>query len=254
MSHDDAPTPERCTLNGFMNNFVECLERLSVAVQCSSDADPPSPESVARIQAGEKSVAYWPSSPRMRALEQFDEQAMPALESWYAPSLTEARNKDALAAVAPVLREALASIKRMRHAAAQAKPQHDATLLAARDAAHSAFAEMEAVRSLVLEEGTQEQPVSEVFGEHRGQVTTGLAPASRAAWDSYQWALSKRPDLHDATDKEAFEYIVQHYPDRTYADAEYWNWSRYLRIARKAHGEQMNSSRAGRRGRSIMGP
>jgi hypothetical protein len=79
--------------------------------------------------------------------------------------------------------------------------------------------------------------------------TKGLPRCAGKAFDSFRIAAENLPD--DPTDKEAYAWIKEKC-ELEAALPPFKSWSRYLRIARRFFGEQKNSPRRGRNGRSIV--
>jgi hypothetical protein len=79
----------------------------------------------------------------------------------------------------------------------------------------------------------------------------GLTKAPRAAYATYEYAITKNIDLANATDDEVYQWLKSkkaeedsELTDYELQDCE--SWKRQLRIARKFHGTQKHKSRAGR--------
>ena len=251
----DTPTPDggRCTLNGFLNNYVECFERLDAAVRETRESDPAPDWALQKLREG-KSVGYHTDTARDRALRQYDQDARSALESWYVPSLNEARDKNVLPAIAPVLLEARRAIDGLRERVWSADGASASQYIDARDAALSAFHDLEALRPLILQaEGKEHLPVEGLQG-HPGELTTGLAPGPREAWASFERAVKAERTLAESTDKAVYKWIVQNDVDSGYAEGGFETWDRYLRTARTQLGQSKYARRSGRTGRSIVLP
>jgi hypothetical protein len=248
----------KCTLNGFLNNYVTCFERLSDAVEESTAYDPPPPEVGEALRRGERPKAYYTDSPRARALRRFDSEGPPSLESWFIPSLEEARRKGAMVPIADFLIACRRAMARLREVATDAKNSHDKEFLGARDAVLETLRELESVCPLVEERDvpetvSQEAPPQERQGAHPGELTVGLPESAQKAWSSYGRAIAAQPDLAGETDQAVFDWIVENDKDSTYTIHDFANWSRYLRAARRALKQSKYQPRAGRSGRSIAG-
>ncbi len=244
-------TPEadgRCTLNGYLNNYSSVVWAHVDAASESNVDSPPPPFVIERLKRGE-TVVYNPVSDRDRALEQIRLEALPALESWYVPSLQEAARAGVLAAIAPPLRDARAAMLRLKQVTPDVKDGRDRTFLAARDAAFDAFAELDQLRHLVVAERARTGLTDE-----SDPAPNGFTPAVRDAYLSYRAALDAKPDLGSATDAAVFAWIVENYQDRRYRREELKNWARQLREARRLRGESKYTRRTPSGGRSIVKP
>ena len=77
-----------------------------------------------------------------------------------------------------------------------------------------------------------------------------LSKAERAAYQSYEYAVSTNPKLVDATDDEVYDWVRENVPDY-YSPPSRETWQRQVRSGRNYCGTQKNTPRAGRGGRSI---
>ncbi len=79
-----------------------------------------------------------------------------------------------------------------------------------------------------------------------------LQKAERLAYQSYEYAISQKPSLAEATDDEVYAWVKENMPDG-YSPPSPETWKRQVRAGRKYDGTQKNAPRAGRRGRSTVG-
>lgn len=82
-------------------------------------------------------------------------------------------------------------------------------------------------------------------------VGVRLRSCERDAYASYVYALTRQPELADQSDRATYEWLREHGIEGVPELEEYQlppvgTWTRYLRTARAARGEQKNSPRAGR--------
>ncbi|MCG3179635.1 MAG: hypothetical protein BIFFINMI_01976 [Phycisphaerae bacterium] len=91
----------------------------------------------------------------------------------------------------------------------------------------------------------------------RGEVaahaptTDPLEPAERKAYQQYAYAVEQSA-MPITKDREAYDWLAAHLDSGDKLPA-YETWTRYLRSARKALGEQKNKPRRGRQaGRSVV--
>jgi len=75
-----------------------------------------------------------------------------------------------------------------------------------------------------------------------------LPRAHHAAYQSFVFAES---EIGKCTDREAYEWLQEEGPEE-YELPAFDTWKRYVRIGRKHHGTQKNTSRKGRTGRSVI--
>jgi hypothetical protein len=81
----------------------------------------------------------------------------------------------------------------------------------------------------------------------------GLTKAIRLAYQSYQYAVDKKPELAEATDKDVFDWLKENGTGEAYYKLPSCDtWKRQVRQGRKVHGTQENIKRAGRNGRSTI--
>ena len=73
-----------------------------------------------------------------------------------------------------------------------------------------------------------------------------LKPADLKAWQSYERAIKKTPELAEATDLQVYNWVREHDADPDYDLPDFDTWARYLRRVRQARSKQKNSPRAGR--------
>jgi hypothetical protein len=243
--------PGRCTLNGYLNNYVVCLEMLEDAVRTSAKHDPPPPEVEAEIAKG-KTTVYYTESPRDRALKAYRELGPVALQSWFTPSLFEARAAQAVAPIAEGLLRCRRAIDALEVAVERVPGIYDRSYVAARDIALAAFYELEALRPLVLPEDHQDDQPVEPADPHPGKLTMGITPSQWKAWESQQRAIEANPDLASAKDQEIFDWIVENDPESGYKKEHFDNWSRYLRAARRVLNRSKYSRGKPSGGRSIV--
>src|SRR5262249_23061222 len=78
-----------------------------------------------------------------------------------------------------------------------------------------------------------------------------LPPAREKAYSQWKWAIEQNAEFSDeTTDHEVYKWLEEHWDgDKLPSFA---SWSRYLRNARRTHGESKYSPRRGRTGRSIV--
>ncbi len=84
-------------------------------------------------------------------------------------------------------------------------------------------------------------------GEHEAPKVPDRAAR---AYSQYLAAIEKDPSLETKSGRAAYEFIAQNLVDNSQEIPNFDTWSRYLRIARSARGEQKHRSRAGRESRS----
>ncbi|MCK4795435.1 MAG: hypothetical protein KAV87_67520, partial [Desulfobacteraceae bacterium] len=76
-----------------------------------------------------------------------------------------------------------------------------------------------------------------------------LAKAERLAYQSYDYAITQKPELADTKDDETYDWLKENGPpDYELPSCE--TWKRQVRAGRKRHGTQKNTLRAGRSGHS----
>ncbi|MGD9690829.1 MAG: hypothetical protein AB7K52_14225 [Phycisphaerales bacterium] len=150
-SKKDDAAKKGCTLNGYINNYVICMQQLERVRDQSRTDDPPPPEVMERYRKGDLNFGYYPSSPRDRAWQEFNEKSWPVLATWYTPSLLEARRVGALAPIAAALLECQRAIAELRQAAYDAKDRYDPKFWDTWHRANDAILELDALRPLVLE-------------------------------------------------------------------------------------------------------
>lgn len=81
---------------------------------------------------------------------------------------------------------------------------------------------------------------------------SGLTQAERAAYQSYNYAISKEPKLADTKDNEIYNWLKENGITEEYELPSRETWKRQVRSGRKHHGTQKNTPRAGRTSRSIV--
>lgn len=97
-------------------------------------------------------------------------------------------------------------------------------------------------------EADQKQPANEKQG--RGRHPT---PRQEAAYQSYQEAIRRNPDLAEATDREVHSWVREYGIAEEYTLPAFETWARYVRAGRKYHDARKSTPRAGRpHGRSII--
>ena len=111
---------------------------------------------------------------------------------------------------------------------------------------HAQELKKESPRILAKLKQGQQEPV-----ESGGNDKSSLPKAERLAYESYRHAVSKNPNLADATDDDAYDWIKENGPD-DYELPSRQTWKRQVRFGRNYHGTQKNAPRVGRTGRSIV--
>lgn len=87
-------------------------------------------------------------------------------------------------------------------------------------------------------------------GHAATQVTPSLRPSVEKAYRQYLFAAERLGP--DVTDRDAYDWLEKH-PDGDDELPSFDTWSKYVRTARKAHGQPKNQPRNGREpGRSIV--
>jgi hypothetical protein len=81
----------------------------------------------------------------------------------------------------------------------------------------------------------------------------GLRKAERCAYQSYEYAVSKKEELADATDNAVYNWLKENGTPEGYELPKNCDtWKRHVRAGRKCYGKQKNTRRAGRQGRSTI--
>jgi len=84
------------------------------------------------------------------------------------------------------------------------------------------------------------------------KTSTALRRAERLAYESNEFALSENPNLAGATDDKVYVWLKENGAPEEYELPSCQTWKRQVRAARKYHGTQKNTPRAGRDGRSTI--
>jgi len=79
-----------------------------------------------------------------------------------------------------------------------------------------------------------------------------LTKAERCAYQSYEYAVSKEPNLADAKDDAVYDWLKENGTQGDYELPSRETWKRQVRTGRKSYGKQKNTRRAGRDGRSTI--
>ncbi|UCG47132.1 MAG: hypothetical protein JSU94_16745 [Phycisphaerales bacterium] len=79
-----------------------------------------------------------------------------------------------------------------------------------------------------------------------------LSKAVRLAYQSYEYALSQKPELEGRPDNEVYEWLRENGAPEGYELPSRDTWKRQVRAGRKYHGTQKNTPRAGREGGSVI--
>lgn len=99
-----------------------------------------------------------------------------------------------------------------------------------------------------------EKPAETVHDDEGSKNTdNGLTKAERLAYQSYEYAVSKKSGLADSTDNNVYKWLKENGNSEADYELPCCNtWKRQVRAGRKYHGTQKNSPRAGRLGRSTI--
>ena len=103
-----------------------------------------------------------------------------------------------------------------------------------------------------LKEG-QLNDLGELLEDVRRSTTTEETPGAESArfttaYESFE--LAERNAGHKLTSKQAYEWLRENGPAH-YRMPTFQTWNRYVRQARTSRGQQKNTPRGGRTGRSI---
>jgi hypothetical protein len=98
---------------------------------------------------------------------------------------------------------------------------------------------------------TQTKPAGMLLQFNTPTKNKKLPPAEQKAYVIYKYAISKKPELEEATDNEVYDWLENNHPEE-YRLPSCETWKRQLRCARRYYGTQKNSLRAGRIGHSII--
>jgi hypothetical protein len=78
-----------------------------------------------------------------------------------------------------------------------------------------------------------------------------LAPSRSKAYGQWQDAIRRNAALHDATDREVYDWLNENLDDGEQLPT-FPTWRRYVSEGRKAYSTSKHTSRAGRTGRSVV--
>lgn len=98
-----------------------------------------------------------------------------------------------------------------------------------------------AFEGLQAQEDAKAEPPAKTDTKPKG----GLPPRVAKVWDDFQYAIVRVKDK-SPTDKQVWEWLITHGGDEHTPDNKIDTWRRYLRQARKYHGSQKHTPRAGR--------
>lgn len=98
------------------------------------------------------------------------------------------------------------------------------------------------------------EPVKPVVDEGQPENTAerSLAKAERLAYQSYDDAITQKPELADTKDNEIYNWLKENGTSEEYELPSCETWKRQVRAGRKHYGKQKNTPRAGRTSRSIV--
>jgi len=103
------------------------------------------------------------------------------------------------------------------------------------------------VKSAEAEQSASQKPAG--AGQENEDVLQ-LTKAERLAYQSYEYAITQKPELADTKDDKTYDWLKENGPpDYELPSCE--TWKRQVRAGRKHHGTQKNTLRAGRSGHSI---
>jgi len=106
------------------------------------------------------------------------------------------------------------------------------------------------IKEIRRAEGTPEP--TEPGQKEEDETVVGLPKAARLAYLSYEYAVSKKSELADATDNDVYNWLKEHGAKDDYKLPDRETWKRYVGAGRKHHGTQKNTPRAGREGHSTV--
>jgi len=89
--------------------------------------------------------------------------------------------------------------------------------------------------------------------EEANNAKKGLTKAEILAYQSYDYAITQKPELANATDNKVYDWLKEYGTGEDDYELPYCEtWKRQVRAGRKHHGMQKNTPRSGRTSRSIV--
>lgn len=105
-------------------------------------------------------------------------------------------------------------------------------------------------RFLLLRDRTT-PTVGDVTSSDTCMAPTRLRPSEEKAYQSFEYAVSRMHPPPE-TDREAYNWLCEHFDQQDYHLPDFETWERYVRAGRKHHGTQKNTPRQRRTGHSVV--
>jgi hypothetical protein len=98
--------------------------------------------------------------------------------------------------------------------------------------------------------GPQKDNAGDGDGRREQTVAEQLPPATEKAYQSYQVAIGKNPELADKKDKDVYKWLSENGVD-DYSLPYFETWSRQVRTGRAHYGTSKHTLRKGRKSNAV---